>query len=61
MKKLLQKCSFENRNTITQIKVDRELRNRSNAGLKNKETGDPILDQGLRKDFVRRARDEVIN
>ena len=58
MKKLLQKCSFENRNTIAQTKVDRELRNRGDAGLKIKETGDATLDQALRKDFVRRARDE---
>lgn len=61
MKKLLQKCSFENHNMITQTKVDRELRNRGDAGLKSKETGDAMLDQALRKDFVRGARDEVSN
>lgn len=51
MKKLLQKCSFENRNTITQTKVDQELRNRGDAGLNSKETGDAMLDQALRKYF----------
>lgn len=60
MKKLLQKCSFENSNMVTQTKVDRELRNRGDTGLKSKEIRDGMLDQALRKDFVRRARDEVI-
>ena len=59
MKKLLQKSSFENRNMVTQTKIDRELRNRGDTGLKTKEIRDAMLDQALRKDFVRRARDEV--
>ena len=44
---------------VTQTKVDRELRNRGDTGLKSKEIRDAMLDQALRKDFVRRARDEV--
>lgn len=59
MKKLLQKSSFENRNMVTQTKIDLELRNRGDTGLKTKEIRDAMLDQALRKDFVRRARDEV--
>lgn len=59
MKKLLQKSSFENRNMVTQTKIDLELRNRGDTGLKSKEIRDAMLDQALRKDFVRRARDEV--
>ena len=40
---------------ITQAKVDRELRNRGDAGLKSKEIRNAMLGQALRKDFVRWA------